>query len=77
MSQEFDSSNVLDLVKPKEFYPHECMSDFEKFNEKLPSKEKFHSPLINKKISDNEYKHFFKTLEYISNENIERLSRFV
>ena len=30
LSQEFDNS-VLDLVKQKEFYPYEYMSDFEKF----------------------------------------------
>ena len=33
------------------------MSDFEKFKEKLPSKEKFYSLLTNTKISDNEYEH--------------------
>ena len=38
LSQEFDN-NVLDLVKHKGFYPYEYMSDFEKFKEKLPSKE--------------------------------------
>ena len=38
-SQEFDS-NVLDLVKQKEFYPYQNNSDFEKFKEELPSKEK-------------------------------------
>ena len=42
LSQEFDS-NVSDLVKQKGFYPYECMSDFEKFKEYLPSKEKFYS----------------------------------
>ena len=39
------------------------MSDYEKFKEKLPSKENFYSPLIGKKISS------------ISNENDERLSQ--
>ena len=34
------------------------MSDFEKFKEELPSKEKFYSSLIGKKKnSDKEYKH--------------------
>ena len=33
------------------------MSDFEKFKEKLPSKEKFYSSLTGKKISGKEYKH--------------------
>ena len=37
LSQEFHS-NVLDLVKQKGFYPHEYMSDFEKFKEELLSK---------------------------------------
>ena len=39
MSQEFDN-NILDLVKQKGFYPYEYMSNFEKFKEQLPSKEK-------------------------------------
>ena len=36
-SQEFDN-NILHLVKQKEFYPYEYMSDFEKFKEELPRK---------------------------------------
>ena len=36
------------------------MSDFEKFKEQLPSKEKFCSLLTGKKISDKEYKHVLK-----------------
>ena len=36
------------------------MSDFEKFKEQLPSKEKFHSSLTSKKISAKEYKHVLK-----------------
>ena len=39
LSQGFDN-NVLDLVKQKGFYPDEYMSDFEKIEEELPSKEK-------------------------------------
>ena len=42
LSQEFDNS-MLDLVKQKEFYPYEYMSDSEKFKEEFPSKEKFYS----------------------------------
>ena len=42
MSQEFENK-VLDLVKQKGFYPYEDMSDFEKFKEGLPSKDKFYS----------------------------------
>ena len=49
LSQEFDN-NILDLVKQKGFYPYEYMSDFEKFKEPLPSKEKFYSSLTGKKI---------------------------
>ena len=41
MSQEFDNI-VLDLVKQKWFYPYEYMSDFGKFKEQLPNKEKFY-----------------------------------
>ena len=49
LSQEIDN-NVLDLVKQKGFYPYEYMSDFEKFKEQLPSKEKFYSSLTGKKL---------------------------
>ena len=49
LSQELDN-NVLDLVEQKGFYPYEYMSDFEKFKEKLPSKEKFYSSLTGKKL---------------------------
>ena len=42
VSQEFDSS-ILDLVTQKGFYPYEYMSDFEKFKEKLLSRENFYS----------------------------------
>ena len=59
MSQEFDN-NVLDLVKQKGFYPYEYMSDFEKFKEELPNKEKFYSSLTGKKINDKEYEHVLK-----------------
>ena len=34
---------LVDLVKQKRFYPYEYMSDFQKFKEKLPSKESFSS----------------------------------
>ena len=39
-------NNVLDLVKQKGSCRYEYMSDFEKFKEKLPGKEKFYSLLI-------------------------------
>ena len=53
MSQEFDN-NALDLVKQKRFYLYEYMTDFEKFKEKLASKEKFYAFLTCKKINDKE-----------------------
>ena len=59
LSQEFDDK-ILDLVKQKQFYPYENMSDFEKFKEQLPSKQKFYSSLAGKKISDKEYEHVRK-----------------
>ena len=46
LSQESDI-NVFDLVKQKELYPYEYMSDFEKFKEEL---EKFYSSLASKKL---------------------------
>ena len=45
LSQYFHN-NVLDQVKQKGFYPYEKMSDFEKFKEELPVKEKFYSSCI-------------------------------
>ena len=51
LNQEF-YINVLDLVKQKGSYPYEYMTDFKKFKEKLPSKEKFYSSLTGKKISN-------------------------
>ena len=36
------------------------MSDFKKFKEQLPSKEKFYSSLTGKRISKKEYDHFVK-----------------
>ena len=35
-------NNLLDLVKQKGWYPYKSMSDFETFQEELPSKEKFY-----------------------------------
>ena len=50
-------NNILDLVKEKSrFYSDQYMSDFEKFKEELPSKEKICS-LTDRKISDKEYEH--------------------
>ena len=47
-------------LRKKIFYPYEHLSDFEKFKKQLPSKEKFNSFLISKKISGKEYKHVLK-----------------
>ena len=56
MGQEFDNKE-LDLVKQKGFYAYECMSDFGKFQEELPRKEKFYSSLTYRKLSHKEYEH--------------------
>ena len=71
LSQEFDN-NVLDLVKQIGFYPYEYMSDFEKFKEELPNKEKSYGPLTNRKISGKEYEHVlnvWKKFEMKTREN--------
>ena len=39
---------MLDLVKQKEVYPDEYMSDFEKIKEKLPSKENIYNSLTSR-----------------------------
>ncbi|XP_068735762.1 uncharacterized protein [Montipora capricornis] len=38
-------------------YPYDFMDSFDKFNEKLPSKEDFHSILNDQHITDDQYKH--------------------
>ena len=53
LSQE-SNNVVLDIVKQKGFYPYEYMSDFKKFKEELPCKEKFYSSLTGKKIISKE-----------------------
>ena len=42
----------MDLVKQKEFYPYEYLTNFKKFKEELPSKENFCSSLTDRKITD-------------------------
>ena len=54
MRQEFYKKK-LDLVKKKGFYPYEYITDFEKFKEKLPTKENSYSPLTGKKVNDKKY----------------------
>ena len=41
-------------------YPYEYISDFEKFKEEFPRKEKFCNLLTDKTNSDKEYEHFLK-----------------
>ena len=53
------------------------MSDFEKFKEELPSKEKFYSSLTDRKISDKEYEHVLNVWTKFWNGNDERLSWLV
>ena len=62
MSEEFDN-NLINLVKQKRFYPYEYMSDFEKFKEELPSKERFFSSLTGRKITDKEHKNVLNVWE--------------
>ena len=59
LSQEFDN-NILDLVQQKVFYPYEYMTDFKRFEEQLPSKEKLYSSLTGKKNSNKKYDHILK-----------------
>ena len=47
----------LDLMSKKGVYPYDFMDSFEKFNEKLLSKEDFYSILNDEHISDEDYKH--------------------
>ena len=44
-------------IKQKIFYRYEHMSNFEKFKEELPCKEKVYSSLTNRKVSDKENEH--------------------
>ena len=55
-SQKFKGKK-LDLMSQKGVYPYDFMDSFDKFNEKLPPKEKFYSILNDEHISDKDYKH--------------------
>ena len=46
------------------------MSDFERFKEELPSKEKFYSSLTGRKITDKEYEHVFNVWSKIEMKTI-------
>ena len=56
LNQESDN-NVLELATQKWFYPYEETTDFEKFNEELPGKQKFYSSFNDRKVSVNENEH--------------------
>ena len=47
----------LDLMARKGVYPYDYMDSFDKFNEKLPTKEDFYSQLSDEHISDEDYAH--------------------
>ena len=53
-SEVFEGKD-LDLMVRKGVYPYDYMDSFDKFNEKLPSKEEFYSILNNEHISDEDY----------------------
>ena len=73
-SQEF-ANDALDLVNQNGFYLYEYMSDFKKFKEEFPGKEKFYNSLTDRKISYKEYEHvlnvskkfLMKTMNYYHN----------
>ena len=51
---------MLDLIKQKEVYPDEYMSDFEKIKEKLSSKENIYNSLTSRRNTNEEYEHVLK-----------------
>ena len=55
-SQKFEGKE-LDLMSQKGVYPYDFMDSFDKFNERLPSKEEFYSILNDEHITDEQYKH--------------------
>ena len=55
-SQKFKGEK-LDLMSQKGVYPYDFMDSFDKFNEKLASKEDFYSILNDENITDDQYKH--------------------
>ena len=76
LRQELDN-NILDLVKEDRFYLYEYMSDFEKFKEESPSKERFYRSLTAKIYLWQKNWSCFSSFEQICNESDKRLSRFV
>ena len=55
-SKEFKDEK-LDLMARKGVYPYDYMDSFDKFNEKLPTKENFFSIMNNENISNKDYQH--------------------
>ena len=55
-SKEFKDEK-LDLMARKVVYPYDYMDCFDKFNEKLPTKENFFCIMNNEHISNKDYKH--------------------
>ena len=55
-SQKFKGKE-LDLMARKGVYPYDYMDSFDKFNEKLPTKEDFFSTMNNEHISNKDYQH--------------------
>ena len=55
-SKEFKDEK-LDLMARKGVYPYGYMDSFNKFNEKLPTKEDFYSIMNNEHITNKDYKH--------------------
>ena len=55
-SKEFKDEK-FNLMTRKGVYPYDYMNSFDKFNEKLPTKENFFSIMNNKHISNKDYQH--------------------
>ena len=56
-TSEMFKDKKLDLMARKGVYPYDFMDSFDKFNDKLPSKEDFYSILNDEHISDEDYNH--------------------
>ena len=56
-TSEVFEGKEFDLMVRKGVYPYDYMDSFDKFNEKLPSKEEFYSLLNDEHISDEDYEH--------------------
>ena len=56
-TSEVFEGKEFDWMVRKGVYPYDYMDSFDKFNEKLPSKEEFYSLLNDEHISDEDYEH--------------------